>query len=56
MTEQNKDPEISTLFEEAVEENKMPKNPVSYFVQNYLLMWKWRPPNVSADDEWAVRY
>ncbi len=56
ITEQNKDPEISTLFQKAVEESELSKNLVCYFVQEGILMRKWRPPDVSADDEWAVKY
>ena len=56
MTEQHKDPEISTLFEKAVEESELSKNPVCYFVQNDILMRKWRPPDVSAENEWAVKH
>ena len=56
ITEQHKDPEISTLFEKAVEESELSKNPVCYFVQNDILMRKWRPPDVSAEDEWAVKH
>ena len=56
ITEQHKDPEISTLFEKAAEESELSKNPVCYFVQNDILMRKWRPPDVSAEDEWAVKH
>ena len=56
ITEQHKDPEISTLFEKAVEESELSKNPVCYFVQNDILMRKWRSPDVSAEDEWAVKH
>ena len=56
ITEQHKEPEISTLFEKAVEESELSKNPVCYFVQNDVLMRKWRPPDVSAEDKWAVRH
>ena len=53
---QHKDPEISTLFEKAVEKCELSNDSVCYFVQNDILMRKWRPPDVSADDEWAVKY
>ena len=56
ITKQHKDPEISTLFEKAVEENKLSKNSVCYFVQNDILMRKWRPPDIFANDEGAVKY
>ncbi len=31
-------------------------DPVCYFIQNRVLMRKWRPPDVSADEEWGFRY
>ena len=56
ITEQHKDREISTLFQKAVKESELSKNPVCYFVKKDILMRKWRPPDVSVDDEWAVKY
>ena len=46
VTEQYKDPEISCLFQRAVDESEISNNPVCYFVQNGVLMRKWRPPDV----------
>ena len=54
--EQHKDPEISCLFQKAVDESEISKNPVCYFVENDVLMRKWRPPDVPAEDEWTVKY
>ena len=34
----------------------MSQVPVCYFVKNDILMRKWRPPDVSADDEWSVNH
>jgi hypothetical protein len=56
VSEQHKDPDILILFQKAVDESELSKNPVCYFVQKDILMRKWRPPDVSADDEWAVKY
>ena len=56
VTEQYKDPEISCLFQRAVDESEISNNPVCYFVQNGVLMRKWRPPDVPAEEEWAVKY
>ena len=56
ITEQHKDPDISCLFERAVDENEVSNNTVCYFVKNGLLMRKWRLPHVSAEDEWAIEY
>ena len=54
--EQHSDPEISPLFDKALDENEMSQVPVCYYVQNDILMRKWRPPDVSADDEWTVNH
>ena len=56
IAEQHRDPEISPLFQRAVNENEVSQNPVCFFTKNGVLMRKWRPPDVSADDEWAVKY
>ena len=32
----------------------MSQVPVCYYVKNDILMRKWRPPDVSANDEWIV--
>ena len=54
--EQHKDPEISCLFQKAVDESEMSKNPVCYLVENDVLMRKWRPLDVPAEDKWTVKY
>lgn len=56
IAEQHRDPEITSLFQRAVNENEVSQDPVCFFTKNGVLMRKWRPPNVSADDEWAVKY
>jgi hypothetical protein len=54
--EQQNDPEVSVLYQKASHEIEAAVDPVCYFIQNGVLMRKWRPPDVSADDEWAFRY
>ena len=54
--EQHSDPEISTLFERALDEKEISKVPVCYYVKNDILMRKWHPPDVSAEDEWTVNH
>ena len=54
--EQHSDPEISTLFERALDEKEISQVPVCYYVKNDILMRKWRPPDVSAEDEWTVKH
>ena len=44
--EQHSDPEISPLFDRALEENEMSQVPVCYYVKNVILMRKWRPLDV----------
>ena len=43
--EQHSDPEISLLFDRALDENEMSQVPVCYYVKIYNLMRKWRPPD-----------
>ena len=46
--EQHSDPEISPLFDRALDANEMSQVPVYYYVKNDILMRKWRPPDVSS--------
>ena len=32
------------------------RDPVCFYTKNDVLMRKWRPSDVPADDEWAVKY
>ena len=54
ISEQHRDPQISPLFQRAVDENEVSQNPVCFFTKNGVFMRKWRPPAVSANNEWAV--
>ena len=54
--EQHSDPEISTLFERALDEKEISQVPICYYVKNDILMRKWRPPDVSAEDKWTVNH
>ena len=56
IAEQHKDPELSSLFSRIVDENEVSQNPVCLFTKNGVLMRKWRPPDVSVEDEWAVKH
>jgi RNase H-like domain found in reverse transcriptase/Reverse transcriptase (RNA-dependent DNA polymerase)/Integrase zinc binding domain/Integrase core domain len=56
ISEQLKDPEISKLFDRAVNEEEASLNPVCYYTKDGILMRKWRPPDVLVDDEWAVKH
>ena len=54
--EQYSDPEISTLFQRALPDSEISHVPVCYYIKNGILMRKWRPPDVPADDEWTVNH
>ena len=56
IAEQLKDPDISCLFPRTVDESEVSSNPICYFIKNGVLMRKWRPPDISAEDEWAIKY
>ena len=52
--EQQTDPEISKLFFRALPEDEISQVPICYYIKNGILMRKWRPFDVPADDEWAI--
>ena len=52
--EQQTDPEISKLIFRALPEDEISQVPMCYYIKNGILMRKWRPHDVPADDEWAV--
>ena len=54
IAEQKKDPALTSLGQTALSETEANKVPVCYFVKNGVLTRKWRPPYVSADEEWKV--
>ena len=56
IAEQHKDTELASLFARAVDKNEVSQNPVCLFTKNGVLMRKWRPPDVSIEDEWAVKH
>ena len=52
--EQQTDPEISKLIFRALPEDEISQVPMCYYIKNGILMRKWRPYDVPADDDWAV--
>ena len=52
--EQQTDPGISKLIFRALPEDEISQVPMCYYIKNGILMRKWRPYDVPADDEWAV--
>ena len=51
---QQTDPDISKLILRALPEDEISQVPMCYYTKNGILMRKWRPLDVPADDEWAV--
>ena len=56
IAEQHKDPDISCIFERALQDSEMSEDPVCYYTNSGILMRKWRPPDASVDDDWLVKY
>ena len=52
--EQQTDLEISKLIFRALPEDEISQVPMCYYINNGILMRKWQPSDVPADDEWAV--
>ena len=52
--DQENDPEISNLIQRAVGENEVNTKPVCFYKQDGVLLRKWRPPEVPANEEWKV--
>ena len=53
---QHNDLEFLPLLERAFDEKEIDQVPVCFYVKNGILMRKWRPPDVSAEDEWTVHH
>ena len=52
--EQQTGPEISKFIFRALPEDEISQAPTCYYIKNGILVRKWRPFDVPADDEWAV--
>ena len=52
LEEQQKDPQLISLSERAVSEEEALTVPVCYYKKAGVLMRKWRPPDVPADEVW----
>ena len=53
---QKSDPELNPLLQEALCESEAAKVPICYYMKSGILMRKWRPPTVAADEEWQVSH
>ncbi len=56
IAEQEKDPELKLLCNKSLSEDEVSKVPTGYFKKDGVLMRKWRPPDIPADNEWKVNY
>ena len=53
---QKSDPELIPLLEDALCESEAAKVPSCFYMKSGILMRKWRPPTVAADEEWQVSH
>lgn len=51
---QKEDPDLAPLLRSALSEKEAETVPICYYIQNDILMRKYRPPYVPADEEWKV--
>ncbi|XP_063963929.1 uncharacterized protein LOC135156194 [Lytechinus pictus] len=52
LEEQQKDPQLVSMFERAISEEEALTVPVCYYTKSGVLMRKWRPIDVPADEVW----
>jgi hypothetical protein len=52
--DQHGDASVNKYFDETVSEQEYADLPTCYYVKSGLLMRKWRPPDVPADEDWRV--
>ena len=53
IAKQHRDPDISYIFDRALQGSEMSEDPVFYYTNSGILM---RPPDASVDDNWLVKY
>ena len=54
--DQQSDPELGALIQDALTEEEAQDQPVYYFQKVGILMRKWRSPTVPSNEEWQVSY
>ena len=54
LIEQGNDPELASFISSALSEDEAKAVPVCFYLKGGILMRKWRPPDVPANDEWRV--
>ena len=52
--EQKKDPKLTEFIHRSLPPQEAEKVPVCFYEENGILMRKYRPPDVSAEDDWTV--
>ncbi len=55
ISEQESDPDIKQLICKALSNDELEQVPVGYYFNDGLLMRKWRPLDVPANEDWAIR-
>lgn len=53
---QKRDPSINRLFQDVVQDKEIDNIPACYFLKHDVLMRKYRPPDLSVDDDYGVLY
>ena len=56
LKEQEKDPELNSFLQRATPDSKIDQVFTCYYLKHGILLRKWRPPEISANDEWQVRH
>ena len=56
IAQQKKDSKIFSLFNKALSDDEICTVPVGYYFRNGVLMRKWRPADVQADEDWCVKH
>ena len=51
---QQKDPELKEMLATACSETEMKKVPECFFLSSGVLMRKWRPPDIPANEDWKI--
>ena len=52
--EQKKDPKLTEFIQQSLPAQEAEKVPVCFYEEDGVLMRKFRPPDVSAEDEWTI--
>ena len=56
IADQKTDPELRKLRETVAEEEERQTEDVNYYIENDMLMRRWRPADASADEEWREKH